>query len=67
MMLCIFLNNNNDMFLIQYTTNGKKVEVAIKKILAGDQVNERGALMNPDSLNLYCNIPQLSTVTNGTC
>ncbi|XP_065889907.1 acetoacetyl-CoA synthetase-like [Dysidea avara] len=52
---------------IPYTTNGKKVEVAIKKILAGDQVNERGALMNPDSLNLYCNIPQLSTVTNGTC
>jgi len=60
------LNDNNVVFVTQYTTNGKKVEVAIKKILAGDQVDERGALMNPESLNLYHNIPQLSSVTNGT-
>lgn len=38
---------------IPYTTSGKKVEVAIKKILAGETVKSRGALINPDSLDLF--------------
>ena len=40
--------------------NGKKVEVAVKKILSGEDVKERGALSNPESLDLYYNIPQLN-------
>ena len=40
--------------------------MAIKKIMAGNQVDERGALMNPDSPNLYHNVPQLAPVANGT-
>lgn len=42
---------------IPYTVNGKKVELAVKKILAGQQVTNKGALANPDCLQLYENIP----------
>ena len=38
---------------IPYTMNGKKVEVAVKRILSGESVKSRGALINPDSLDLY--------------
>ena len=44
---------------IPYTTNGKKVEVAVKRILAGEDIRNRGALRNPNSLDLFYNIPQL--------
>ena len=44
---------------IPYTTSGKKVEVAVKRILNGDDVQQRGALVNPESLDLYYNIPEL--------
>ena len=44
---------------IPYTASGKKVEVAVKRILAGEQVKNRGALANPNSLDLYYNILQL--------
>jgi acetoacetyl-CoA synthetase len=44
---------------IPYTHSGKKVEVAIKKILNGEDVSVRSAYVNPDSLDLYYNIPQL--------
>ena len=50
-----------------FSTNGKKVEVAIKKILAGNQVDGRGALTKSNSVNLYHNIPQLALVVNGNC
>jgi len=43
---------------IPYTVNGKKVEVAIKRILSGMTVSNRGALANPASLDLYMNIPE---------
>jgi len=43
---------------IPYTVNGKKVEVAVKKILAGQKVSNVGALGNPESLKLYENIPE---------
>lgn len=45
---------------LQYTINAKKVEVAVKKIISGEDVTERGALANPSSLDLYYNLPQLS-------
>lgn len=44
---------------IPYTINGKKVEVAVKKILGGQKVTATGTLSNPESLDLYYNIPEL--------
>ena len=46
---------------IPYTVNGKKVEVAVKKVLAGQSVKNQGALANPESLDLYKNIPEVQT------
>ncbi|CAL8248107.1 unnamed protein product [Merluccius merluccius] len=44
---------------IPYTLSGKKVEVAVKQVIAGRDVTQRGAFSNPDSLDLYKNIPEL--------
>ena len=44
---------------LQYTISGKKVEVAVKQVIAGREVAQRGAFSNPDSLDLYKNIPEL--------
>ena len=49
---------------LQYTINSKKVEVAVKKIISGQEVGPRGALANPASLDLFYNIPELS-IENG--
>lgn len=46
-------------FVFQYTVNGKKVEVAVKQIIAGKEVEQRGAFSNPEALDLYQNIPEL--------
>ncbi|ORZ01228.1 acetoacetate-CoA ligase [Syncephalastrum racemosum] len=45
---------------IPYTINGKKVEVAVKKIISGQKVTPSGTLTNPESLELYYNIPELA-------
>ncbi|XP_032732388.1 acetoacetyl-CoA synthetase isoform X1 [Lontra canadensis] len=44
---------------IPYTLNGKKVEVAVKQIIAGKAVEHRGAFSNPEALDLYRDIPEL--------
>lgn len=44
---------------LQYTISGKKVEVAVKQVVAGKEVTQRGAFSNPDSLDLYKNLPEL--------
>lgn len=44
---------------IPYTLTGKKVEVAIKKIISGQTVKPSTSLANPDSLQLYYNLPEL--------
>lgn len=44
---------------IPYTASGKKVEVAVKRILSGEPVTSRGALANPNSLDFYYNIQEL--------
>nr|XP_036870350.1 acetoacetyl-CoA synthetase [Manis javanica] len=44
---------------IPYTLNGKKVEVAVKQIIAGKAVEHRGAFSNPETLDLYWSIPEL--------
>jgi len=41
---------------IPYTTSGKKVEVAVKRILAGEHITRRGSFTNPSSLDLYYGI-----------
>jgi acyl-coenzyme A synthetase/AMP-(fatty) acid ligase len=38
---------------IPYTVNGKKVEVAVKRILAGEMIPASGAIANPQSLQHF--------------
>jgi len=40
---------------IPYTINGKKVEVAVKKLIHGKDVTNRDALANPESLEFFRN------------
>lgn len=44
---------------IPYTLTGKKVEVAVKKIVNGQAVKSTTSLANPESLELYHNIREL--------
>ena len=44
---------------IPYTINGKKVEIAVKKIIEGKTVLNKDALANPNSLNQFKSIPEL--------
>lgn len=44
---------------IPYTHSGKKVEVAVRKIVAGETVKDRGSYSNPNSLDGFANIPEL--------
>ena len=43
----------------QYTLNGKKVEMAVKQIIAGKTVEHRRAFSNPETLDLYRDVPEL--------
>jgi acetoacetyl-CoA synthetase len=44
---------------IPYTINMKKVELAVKNIIEGNPVTNRDAMANPQSLDLYMDLPQL--------
>ncbi|KAG8146367.1 putative Acetoacetyl-CoA synthetase-like protein [Naja naja] len=44
---------------IRYTLSGKKVEVAVKQVIAGKEVAKRDVFSNPEALDLYRNIPEL--------
>ncbi len=46
---------------IPYTINMKKVELAVKNIIEGKAVTNRDALANPQSLELYRDLPELRT------
>ena len=46
---------------IPYTISGKKVEIAVRKVIEGQPVYNRDALANPDALDLYEDIPELQT------
>jgi acetoacetyl-CoA synthetase len=46
---------------IPYTISGKKVEIAVRKILEGRPVYNRDVLSNPEALDLYQDIPELHT------
>ncbi len=44
---------------IPYTINGKKVEIAVKKIIQGKAVQNQSALANPESLLLFKDLSEL--------
>lgn len=44
---------------IPYTISGKKVEIAVRKIIQGETVYNRSALANPEALDEYKNMPEL--------
>ncbi|XP_067557289.1 acetoacetyl-CoA synthetase isoform X1 [Pseudorca crassidens] len=44
---------------IPYTLNGKKVEMAVKQIIAGKTVEHHKAFSNPETLDLYRDVPEL--------
>ena len=44
---------------IPYTINGKKVEIAVKKIIEGKTVTNQESLSNPETLDQFRNIPEL--------
>jgi acetoacetyl-CoA synthetase len=46
---------------IPYTLSGKKVELAVRKIIHGRPVANRDALRNPESLDCYEDLPELKT------
>ena len=49
----------NLFFFLQYTINGKKVEIAVRKAMLREEVVQKGALANPQCLELYHNIKEL--------
>ena len=44
---------------IPYTISGKKVEIAVRKIISGEDINHRDALSNPESLDFYIDLIEL--------
>jgi acetoacetyl-CoA synthetase len=46
---------------IPYTISGKKVELAVRKVIHGQEVKNKDALANPESLDLYMDLPELGT------
>jgi acetoacetyl-CoA synthetase len=44
---------------IIYTLNMKKVELAVKKVIQGQEILNKDALMNPEALDFYANIEEL--------
>ena len=46
---------------VPYTINGKKVELAVKKVIEGKEVLNKDALRNPEALDGYKDIEQLNS------
>jgi acetoacetyl-CoA synthetase len=46
---------------IPYTINGKKVEIAVKKIIHGLDARNRDALSNPESLDFFKDLKELKS------
>ena len=44
---------------IPYTLNMKKVELAVKKVIQGQEVLNKDALMNPEALDYYKDLKPL--------
>lgn len=46
----------------QYTVNGKKIEIAVKRIVSGIDVQPSGTVANPESLKHYYKYRDLESV-----
>jgi acetoacetyl-CoA synthetase len=46
---------------IPYTLNMKKVELAVQKMIHGQEIKNKDALKNPDSLDFFADIAELQT------
>ncbi len=46
---------------IPYTISGKKVEIAVRKVVHGEEILNKDALANPQSLDLYQDLPELKS------
>jgi acetoacetyl-CoA synthetase len=44
---------------IPYTLNMKKVELAVRKVIHGEEVSNKDALRNPDSLDAFAKIKEI--------
>uniref|UniRef100_A0A0W0G8L3 Acetoacetyl-synthetase n=1 Tax=Moniliophthora roreri TaxID=221103 RepID=A0A0W0G8L3_MONRR len=51
---------------IPYTTNGKKMEVAVKQIVSGTRLKPSGAVANPESLEQYYKYQQDSELSRAS-
>lgn len=48
---------------LQYTVNGKKIEIAVKQIVSGSTRKPSGTVANPESLQLYYNYKDMTRTT----
>jgi acetoacetyl-CoA synthetase len=48
--------------LFQYTVNGKKIEIAVKQIVSGLNLQPSGTVANPESLQLYYKYRDIESV-----
>ncbi len=46
---------------IPYTISGKKVELAVRKVVEGRKITNKDALANPQALECFKNLPQLQS------
>jgi len=46
---------------IPYTISGKKVELAVRKVIHNQEVKNKDALANPESLDFYKDLPDLAS------
>ncbi|MEJ5347361.1 MAG: acetoacetate--CoA ligase [Desulfosoma sp.] len=46
---------------IPYTISGKKVELAVRKVIHNQEVKNKDALANPEALEYYKNLPELAS------
>ena len=46
---------------VPYTLNMKKVELAVKKVIEGKEVKNKDALKNPEALDFFADLTQLSS------
>ena len=50
----------------QYTVNGKKIEIAVKQIVSGSNLQPSGTVANPESLKLYYKYRDIESVVGAT-
>ena len=46
---------------VPYTLSGKKVELAVRKIVHGESVANRDALKNPEALECFADLAELKS------